>query len=115
MKDYGRIKSFNDAGRTIPAYYTLQKSGDIYTLFIERGLSLLKAKGYLSFILPNKWMKVMYGQPLRELFNNMDGNADHYYLNANLKELVDFGDSQVFTDATTYTCIIHVRREKNQK
>ena len=115
VKDYGRIKSFNDAGRTIPAYYTLQKSGDIYTLFIERGLSLLKAKGYLSFILPNKWMKVMYGQPLRELFSNMDGNADHYYLNANLKELVDFGDSQVFTDATTYTCIIHVRREQNQK
>lgn len=115
VKDYGKIKSFNDAGRTIPAYYTLQKSGDIYTLFIERGLSLLKEKGYLSYILPNKWMKVMYGEPLRELFSNMDGNSDHYYIGANLTELVDFGDGQVFTDATTYTCIIHVRREQNQK
>lgn len=115
MKDYGRVKSFNDAGRTIPAYYTLQKSGDIYTLFIERGLSLLKKKGYLSYILPNKWMKVMYGEPLRELFSNMDGNADHFYIGANLMELVDFGDGQVFTDATTYTCIIQVRREQNQK
>lgn len=114
-KDYGKVKSFNDAGRTIPAYYTLQKSGDIYTLFVERGLSLLKEKGYLSYILPNKWIKVMYGEPLRELFSNMDGNTDHYYIGANLTELVDFGDGQVFTDATTYTCIIHARREKNRK
>lgn len=115
VKDYGKVKSFNDTGRTIPAYYTLQKSGDIYTLFVERGLSLMRKKGYLSYILPNKWMKVLYGEPLRELFSNMDGNLDHYYIGANLVELVDFGDRQVFTDATTYTCIIHVRREQNQK
>lgn len=115
VKDYGKVKSFNDAGRTIPAYYTLQKSGDIYTLFIERGLSLLKKKGYLSYILPNKWMKVMYGEPLRELFSSLDENSDRYHLGVNLTELVDFGDGQVFTDATTYTCIINAKREQSQK
>ncbi len=113
--DYEKVKTFNDTGRTIPAYYTLQKSGDIYTLFVERGLSLLKAKGYLSYILPNKWMKVKYGEPLRELFSNLDDSSDHYYIGANLMELVDFGDCQVFADATTYTCIINARREQNQK
>ena len=114
VKVYAKIKTSNDAGRLIPAYFTLQKSGDIYTLFVERGLSLLKPQGYLSYILPNKWLKVMYGEPLREIFSNMDNQTDHYYLGANLTDLIDFGDCQVFSDATTYTCIIQARREQNQ-
>lgn len=114
VKDYGKVTTLNDAGRSIPAYYTLQKSGDIYTLFVERGLSLLKPNGSLSYILPNKWMKVMYGEPLRELFSCMDYQSDHYFVGANLTDIIDFGDGQVFSDATTYTCIINVRREQNE-
>lgn len=115
VADYGKVKTFNDSGRIIPAYYTLQKSGDIYTLFIERGLALLKNRGYLTYILPNKWMKVMYGEQLRELFSNMDDESDRFFLRANLTDLIDFGDAQVFSDATTYTCIICARREQNKK
>lgn len=43
----------------------------------------------------------MYGRPLRELFRN-----------TNLTHLIDFGDNQIFEDATTYTCIIRMRKEK---
>lgn len=82
-------------------YKTLEPRGDIYTLFVERGLHLLRKGGLLSYIIPNKWEKVMYGRPLRELF-----------LTTNLTDLVDFCDNQIFEDATTYTCIIYMRKEK---
>jgi hypothetical protein len=82
-------------------YNTLESRGDIYSLFVERGLHLLRKGGHLSYIMPNKWEKVMYGRPLRELF-----------LNTNLSQLIDFGDNQIFEDATTYTCIIRMKKEK---
>jgi hypothetical protein len=82
-------------------YNTLESRGDIYSLFVERGLHLLRKGGLLSYIMPNKWEKVMYGRPLRELF-----------LNINLTQLIDFGDNQIFEDATTYTCIIRMKKEK---
>lgn len=88
--------------REIPTYSTLESRGDIYTLFVERGLYLLKENGLLAYILPNKWMKVGYGKPLRQLF-----------LESNLTEVIDFGDNQIFTDATTYTCIIRMTKAKN--
>ena len=59
----------------------------------------MRADGFLSFIIPNKWEKVIYGQPLRRLF-----------LQEDLQSIVDFGDNQVFSDATTYTCIINMRK-----
>lgn len=81
-------------------YTTLTPRGDIYALFVERGLQLLRKGGLLSYILPNKWTKTAYGQPLRKLF-----------LDRNLTDIVDFGDNQIFSDATTYTCIISMSND----
>lgn len=70
---------------------------------LKRGLQILKDGGLLAYILPNKWMKVGYGKPLRKLF-----------LESNLTEVIDFGDNQIFTDATTYTCIIRMTKTKSK-
>ena len=83
-------------------YNTHNSRGDIYALFIERGLHLLRKGGRLSYIIPNKWEKVMYGRQLRDLF-----------LKTDLTQLIDFGDFQIFEDATTYTSIIRMRKDKN--
>ena len=83
-------------------YATYNSRGDIYALFVERGLHLLRKDGHLSYIIPNKWEKVMYGRPLRELF-----------LKSNLSQLIDFGDVQIFEDATTYTSIIRMQKKNN--
>ena len=88
--------------KDIPTYNTLESRGDIYSLFVERGLQLLKKDGLLSYILPNKWMKVGYGKPLRKLF-----------LKQNLTQVIDFDDKQIFEDATTYTCIIRMTKAKS--
>lgn len=81
-------------GKAGPVYTTYNKRGDIYCLFVERAMSLLKENGFASYIMQNKWMQASYGKELREFF-----------LNVRLEKLIDFGDIQVFDDATTYPCI----------
>ena len=99
---YARMHRTDEQGQSgQKTYNTLESRGDIYSLFVERGLHLLRKGGLLSYIMPNKWEKVMYGRPLRELF-----------LNTNLTQLIDFGDNQIFEDATTYTCIVRMKKEK---
>lgn len=46
---------------------TMQGRADIYIGFFERGLSLLKPGGRLSFICADRWMHNTYGSSLREL------------------------------------------------
>ena len=97
---YRKMKQLGEDNEQVPTYRTFEPRGDIYTLFVERGLQLLHKGGRLSYIMPNKWQKVMYGRPLRQLF-----------LDNNLSSLIDFGDNQIFDDATTYTCIIQMSKE----
>jgi hypothetical protein len=40
---------------------------DIYVVFVEKGLSLLRAGGRLGYILPHKFFNAQYGAPLRGL------------------------------------------------
>lgn len=103
VKAYAKMHRMDEGEqKEIPVYSTLEPRGDIYSLFVERGLHILKDGGLLAYILPNKWMKVGYGKPLRKLF-----------LESNLTEVIDFDDNQIFTDATTYTCIIRMTKAKS--
>lgn len=69
---------------------------DIYVVFVERGLELLNSRGLLGYILPHKFFNQQYGESLRQLI----AAGQH------LSEVVHFGDSQVFTGATTYTALL---------
>lgn len=79
------------------AYKSASKGNyDVYVVFVERGLSLLNKNGRLGFILPHKFFNAQYGEPLRGLL----ARGQH------VAEVVHFGDEQVFTGATTYTCLL---------
>lgn len=100
---YKKMKRLDENNHEVKNYRTLMSRGDIYLLFVERGIQLLKKGGLLSYIMPNKWTKVMYGKELRQLFIDYE-----------LTSMVDFCDCQIFSDATTYTCIIEMcKRESN--
>lgn len=73
---------------------------DIYVVFVEKGLGLLKPQGRLGFILPHKFFNTHYGEGLRSLIA-----ADNY-----LEKVVHFGDQQVFAGATTYTCLLFLEK-----
>ncbi len=82
-------------------FETFHKGGDIYCLFTERGYRLLRDNGLQSFIMPNKWMVVAYGKPLRD-----------FLLKTGLRQLLNFGDVQFFQEATTYVCILVTQKGK---
>jgi hypothetical protein len=73
---------------------------DLYSYFIEKGVSLLKNGGIFSYIVANKWMRANYGEPLRRWIKTQ-----------RIEEIIDFGDLRVFETATMYPCIIRIRKE----
>jgi type I restriction-modification system DNA methylase subunit len=85
-------------------YISATGNYDIYTLFVERGLQLLKPGGILGFILPHKFFQAAYGQGLRKLI------ADKYAL----MEVVNFRDNQIFEKSSTYTCLLFLKKGKER-
>lgn len=79
-------------------------TADVYIFFIEKGFKILKDKGLFTFIMPNKFMQAGYGKPARK-----------FLLAQNLVEIIDFGDLQVFEEATTYPCILTATKEPAQE
>ncbi|OGP93484.1 MAG: hypothetical protein A2156_11330 [Deltaproteobacteria bacterium RBG_16_48_10] len=77
---------------------------DIYTLFVERGLQLLKPGGILGFILPHKFFQAAYGQGLRKVISDQKA----------LMEVVNFRDNQIFDQASTYTCLLFLQKSKEE-
>ena len=80
-------------------YETFQKTGDIYALFIEKGVSLLNQNGLLAFITSNKWMRAGYGKSLRNFLATKTQPL----------KLIDFGGYQVFDAATVDSNILLVQ------
>jgi hypothetical protein len=85
-------------------YETYHSQGDIYCVFVEKGITVLKPNGLISYIMPNKWLQAGYGKPLRE-----------YFLKYRMFELIDFGDIQIFDGATTYPCIFISQKAEPKK
>ena len=79
-------------------YKTYERTGDIYCLFYEMGMELLKSNAMLSFITSNGWMKSAYGAPLRTIL------AERY----NPSLLVDFAGYKVFDSATVDVNILNI-------
>ena len=69
---------------------------DLYVPFVQRSIEILNNSGVAVLIMPNKFLSTQYGESLQ------------LYLRSGLlwEYLVDFGDLQVFSTATNYTCIV---------
>ena len=77
-------------------------TADIYTYFYKRGIDLLKEKGHLCFIAPNKFMRAGYGKNTRNLLAT----------EVTPKVVIDFCDLPIF-DATTYPAILLVEKRNS--
>lgn len=83
-------------------FETFDPMGDIYCLFYERGVQLLKPGGTLGYITSNKWMRAGYGEPLRGFFSNK----------VSVAQVVDFGGNLVFSSAMVDTVIVVARKTR---
>ncbi|MFN4147048.1 MAG: Eco57I restriction-modification methylase domain-containing protein [Runella sp.] len=98
QKDRGRLASELQNQN----FQTFERTGDIYSLFYEKGIHLLKHKGHLCFITSNKWMRAGYGKSTRA-----------YFIQHNPLKLIDLG-SGVFESATVDTNILLLQKTPNQ-
>ncbi|MDP1760436.1 MAG: TaqI-like C-terminal specificity domain-containing protein, partial [Candidatus Woesebacteria bacterium] len=73
---------------------------DLYVLFVEKGVLLLKIKGILNYIMPHKWINAAYGEGLRQLTSSK------------LYKFISFRDHQVF-NAATYTSLVWLTTESD--
>ncbi|HNM92270.1 MAG TPA: N-6 DNA methylase, partial [Leptospiraceae bacterium] len=77
---------------------------DIYIIFILKGYSLLKSKGLFGLILPHKFFQGENGIKIRNYISE----------EKSLNRVVDFTTNQIFENATTYTCLLFLSKEKNE-
>ena len=99
IKDGGKLaKMYENQG-----YKTFVRTGDIYSLFYEKGYQILKPKGILAYITSNKWMRAKYGEATRKFFAEK----------TNPLQLIDFAGIKVFESATVDTNILIFAKENN--
>jgi type I restriction-modification system DNA methylase subunit len=82
-------------------YKSAQGKFDLYYLFIEQGCRLLSNTGLFGMIIPNKFFHTKAASYLRSFLA-----APKW-----IRQLVDFGDEQIFTGATNYSCILILAKD----
>ena len=85
-------------------YETFVGTGDIYQLFYERGIDLLRRRGLLAYITSNSWMRAEYGKSTRLYFSE-----NHTPL-----RLLEMGKG-VFENTIVDTNILIARRGKSNE
>jgi hypothetical protein len=85
-------------------YKSFFQKADIYILFIEKAIELIKKEGTLSFINPTLFLTSDYGLKLREFLSGYK-----------VSKIVDFCDLPIFEEAITYTGIFFVSKSKPDK
>ncbi|MFA6014921.1 MAG: N-6 DNA methylase [Gallionellaceae bacterium] len=84
-------------------YATQNYKYDTYVFFIERGISLLRNNGKLSFITPEVWTRLESGTSLRQFLSS----------NSALERFKFFGEG-VFSAAVVSTCVFIANRSEKQ-
>ncbi len=86
-------------------FETFERTGDIYTLFYERGYQFLRKGGHLCYITSNKWMRAGYGASLRQFFSQK----------THAKTLIDFAGQKIFDSATVDTNILLLEKTTQEQ
>ena len=82
-------------------FKTFARTGDLYCLFYEHGINILKQNGVLSYITSNTWMRTRFGESIREYFVTY----------SNPISLLNFEDTQIFPSATVEVNILVTKKE----
>jgi len=87
--------------------YRSAKTGnwDLYVLFTERGYEFLNNGGILNYIQPHKFFQSDFGAGLRELIASKKA----------LIKIVHFGAEQIFNAASNYTCLLFLKKERQEQ
>lgn len=104
---YVRAKNLSDETKSLLPNWEVTRTGnpDLYIPFFEIGLKYLKPNGILGYITVNTFKRSVNARSLREYFKENLFNI----------KILDFGSSQVFTNKSTYTCIVFIENNKSEE
>jgi hypothetical protein len=101
---YGALFT-NDEKQYIKIKYKSYKNRyDSYIYFIEKGYTLIKNGGYLSYITPELWLRLDMGENIRQIL----------FANKVLVKVLVHGE-KVFSDAIVNTCTFIIRKNGQNK
>jgi len=76
---------------------------DLFIVFIEKGLNLLKDNGIITYIIPNKLIAAKYAENIREII-----------LNKKVIEIRDYSNIRVFKDQDVYPVVFIIQNKSYQ-
>ena len=96
---YLRVQGIRDtnpafAEELVKKYESSTGSFDLYAVFTERGLQIIKHSGIVNYIMPDKWTNAAFGKGLRSVVTSKKSAY----------KIISFGAYQVF-NASTYTAL----------
>jgi len=77
-------------------------SYDLYVLFTENGLKILRKGAVLNYIMPHKWINASFGKGLRRIVKEK------------ISKLISFAEYQVF-NASNYTSLVWFKNAKQER
>lgn len=93
----------NDVKKTYKKLYkTALGKFDLYSLFFDLGIQLLKNKGMLGYITPNSYFSTLYAKPLRSLILSK----------TKIIKLIDLEEVKPFPNVSVYPVITILSKEK---
>lgn len=106
---YIRIQDLRTNYPTTAEFYDKQFQSatgkyDIYVLFLEKAISLCQANGYNQFIIPHKFLISDFGKGIRSFLKHTQS----------LEKIIHFGSEMIFEDATIYSCITTLSKNKKE-
>jgi type I restriction-modification system DNA methylase subunit len=104
---YVRIQTLprDEADYYRESYQSAFGSFDIYILFLEQAIKLLKPGGRLGFITSGKFLKADYGKKIQQILRQ----------ECTVESIIDLSAQQVFAEATTYPVIIVLKKGAEEK
>lgn len=81
---------------------TSYREWDLYAAFLERSLDWAAEDAEIGLVVPSRWLTAAFAAPLRERLAREGA----------VRKLVDYGATQLFEGATTYTALVFLTRRK---
>jgi len=104
---YVRAKNLSKETKLLLSNWEVTKTGnpDLYIPFFEIGLKYLNSNGILGYITVNTFKRSVNARNLRDYFKKNLFNL----------KILDFGSSQIFSNKSTYTCIVFIEKQKSNE
>lgn len=84
-------------------YKTAKGNWDLFIVFIERGLQLLRTDATITYIVPNKLVAARYSEKLRGML-----------LAKNILEIRDYSNANVFKEVDVYPIVFLIQNNNNR-